>query len=176
MASMYWVGDVGRDIEQADRLARQLHRLVRAIERTRAQAAAIHADGVERACIGLLSELVDHGPMRLTALAEAVFADPSTVSRQVAQLVELGLAERQPDPKDGRASRLAATERGTDLLAQRRRRRSEHIADMMARWPVADRQRLIDLLKRFNDDFERYRPRMLAHDPGGPEQPERESA
>jgi len=150
------------DIELADRLGRQVHRLIRAMERTRAQLA--RADGIERAWLVLLAELVDNGPRRLTGLADAVFADPSTVSRQVAQLVDLGLVERQPDPRDGRASRLAATERGRELMAERRRRRSEHLAAATSGWSAADLKRLVDLLRRFNDDFEAYRPRMLAHD------------
>ena len=67
-------------------------------------------DGVEWAAYGLLFQLVNDGPRRSSALAETACVDPSTVSRQVAQLVKAGLVERQSDPEDGRASLLVATE------------------------------------------------------------------
>ena len=150
------------DIELADRLARQLFRLIRTIERTKAQAAAAHGGKLERACFGLLVELADKGPQRMTTLAEAVFTDPSTVSRQVGQLVELGYVERQPDPEDGRASRLAATDAGLAHLAEGRRRRNQIFAAVLSDWSVADRERLVRLMERLNDDFEAHRPRLLA--------------
>ena len=50
------------------------------------------------------------GPHRSNALAEAVHSDPSTVSRQIAALVKVGYVERRPDPADGRACLLAATD------------------------------------------------------------------
>jgi DNA-binding MarR family transcriptional regulator len=153
---------VDHDIELADRLARQLFRLIRTIERTKAQAAAAHGGKPERACFGLLVELADKGPRRMTALADAVLTDPSTVSRQVAQLVEQGYVERQPDPEDGRASQLAATEAGLAHLAEGRRRRNRLFAAVLADWSVADREQLVRLMERLNDDFETHLPRLLA--------------
>lgn len=164
---------MGTEPDLADELARQLYRLVRTLERTKAQAAALRGDQLERACFGLLVELGDRGPRRLTALAEAVQADPSTVSRQVAQLVELGYVAREPDPGDGRASQLAATALGCEQLAQGRRRRNQVLEAVLAGWSVADRERLNSLLERLNDCFESYRPQPLA---GMPQRAGQESA
>lgn len=154
-----------RDLDLADRLARQLFRLIRTMERTKAQAAALRGDKNEKACFGLLVELADHGPRRMTALAEAVLADPSTVSRQVAQLVDLGYVERQPDPEDGRASRLAATELGLKHLAEGRDRRNRMISRVLAGWSTADREQLVRLMERLNDDLETTRPLLLSPEP-----------
>ena len=151
-----------RDLELADRLARQLFRLIRTVERTKAQVAAVQPDRMERACFGLLVELADRGPRRMTALAEAVLADPSTVSRQVAQLVDLGYVARQPDPEDGRASQLAATEQGLAHLTAMRHRRNQMLAAVQRGWSAEDRERLIHLMERLNDDFETHRPQLLA--------------
>jgi DNA-binding MarR family transcriptional regulator len=157
------VSDVDKhDLQLADRLAGQLFRLLRTVERTKAQAAAARGDGMERACFGLLVELADHGPRRTTALAEAVLADPSTVSRQVAQLVQQGYVERQPDPEDGRASRLAATERGIRHLRESRAKRNQMFAALLAEWDTEDRERLVRLLERLNDDFDHHRSRLIA--------------
>lgn len=154
--------DVEHDLDQAERLGRQLFRLIRTVERTKAQAAAAHGGTLERACMGLLVELADRGPRRTTALAEAVLTDLSTVSRQVAQLVELGYVERQADPEDGRACRLAATEHGMAHLAQVRQRRNRMLAAVLADWSSEDRDLLVRLMERLNDDFETHRPRLLA--------------
>jgi DNA-binding MarR family transcriptional regulator len=157
------VDDVDKhDLELAERLAGQLFRLLRTVERAKTQAAALRGDNVERACFGLLVELADNGPRRTTALAEAVLADPSTVSRQVAQLVQLGYVERQPDPEDGRASRLAATELGIRHLREGRARRNQMIAGVLGDWTTEDRRQLIRLVDRLNDDFENHRPHLLA--------------
>lgn len=150
------------DLELAGRLARQVFRLIRNMDRIKAQAAALRGDKIERACIGLLVELADRGPMRTTELANAVLADPSTVSRQVAQLIDLGYVERQPDPKDGRASHLAATEEGLARLADGWRRGNQMFEHVLADWMVADRQQLVDLIERLNDTLETHRPQARA--------------
>jgi DNA-binding MarR family transcriptional regulator len=158
--------DVNRlDPEPAERLAEQLFRLVRLVERHKEQAAAGPGEHLERAVFGLLVQLVDHGPKRTTALAEAVYCDVSTVSRQVNQLVRLGLIERQADPADGRASLLAATEKGRDSLAKARCQRNQRVADLVDGWPVEDRDQLAALLDRFNTAIETHRSQRSEQEP-----------
>jgi DNA-binding MarR family transcriptional regulator len=158
------------NLEAAERLAQQLFRLVRLIERTKAQAAATNpGEHLERAVFGLLVQLADKGPQRTTALAEAVYSDTSTVSRQVGQLVRLGLVERRADPDDGRACLLAATEKGVERLATARRQRNERIAALIADWPHADREQLTALLDRFNSSFESQRSHWLPEQRSGQE-------
>src|ERR1700709_2706144 len=91
-----------------DQLSGELVRLNRLLERAQARFSGHFPHGVERAAFILLVPLVKDGPRRLSTLADAVHSDVSTVSRQVAQLVKLGLVVRQPDPSDGRASLLPA--------------------------------------------------------------------
>ncbi|MGQ0482436.1 MAG: MarR family winged helix-turn-helix transcriptional regulator [Pseudonocardia sp.] len=139
-----------------DQLGGELIRLTRLFDRAHARYVAQQGDGVERAAYLLLVTLVKGGPRRLSALADAVHSDISTVSRQATQLVRLGLVARQPDPSDGRASLLAATELGVRTFEDKRRRRNQHFAELLAHWPEADRRALCELVGRFNDDFERY--------------------
>jgi DNA-binding MarR family transcriptional regulator len=87
----------------------QVVRLMRQLGSLKAQAATQGRHPVEWSSYALLLHLIQDGPMRSSALAETVCADPSTVSRQAATLVELGLVERRPDPDDRRAVQLAAT-------------------------------------------------------------------
>ncbi|MBF6214608.1 MarR family transcriptional regulator [Nocardia puris] len=138
----------------------QLTRLGRIRERTAAQMRS--ADGVEPAAYVVLSKLLSEGPMRSGALAEAVHSDASTVSRQVAQLVERGLVRRAADPADGRASVLEVTEHGRAIAARIGERRRHNLSLVTADWPERDRAAFAELLTRFVDDYERVRPSMIS--------------
>src|SRR4051812_22666906 len=105
-------------------LGRALTRLTRAVARAKSLSQA-EAGRMEYANFSLLVPLAEAGPMRSSALAEAVFSDPSTVSRQVAHLVDLGYIERRPDPDDGRACHLALTGSGVAALDAHRRARDD---------------------------------------------------
>jgi DNA-binding MarR family transcriptional regulator len=65
-----------------------------------------------------LETLVEHGSMRLSALAERLFLDKSTTSRVVATLVKKGYVEQGPDAQDGRAIALSATRKGRNLCTR----------------------------------------------------------
>lgn len=142
------------ELDTADEVGTQLIRLVRMIERGRAQYQAEHPDAVERATYHLLVHLVKDGPRRAGALADAVHSDPSTISRQVGHLVKLGYVERTADPEDGRATLLAATQEGRRVFEENRRLRNETIAGMLSAWTPDDRAQLSSLLGRFVDDYE----------------------
>lgn len=147
------------DLEVADDIGMSLARLNRLI-------ACVHAhsgkSGMDRSTFMVLTTLVENGPRRSNALAEAVHADPSTISRLVAQLVKTGLVQRQVDPNDGRATVLAATEQGRELLQDKRDRRNALIADMITHWPEADRVRFAELFERFTADYEQHVPVFIA--------------
>lgn len=145
-----------------DRLSSELIKLNRLLERVQARFSAQFQDGVERAAFLLLVHLVRTGPQRLSALAEAVHSDVSTVSRQITQLVRLGLVARQPDPSDGRASLLAATDLGRESYEAKRRRRNQNMAGVLAGWTEKERQTFTELLGRFNEDYEDYHLRGTA--------------
>src|SRR5436190_23975054 len=51
-------------------------------------------------------------PLTLAGLARAMLVSKQNMTGMVARLEELGLIERQPDPRDLRSSRLALTRRG----------------------------------------------------------------
>src|SRR4026208_2063438 len=65
-----------------------------------------------------LETIVEHGPLRLSALAERLFLDKSTTSRVVSALVRKGYVEQRADAKDGRATTLSATRQGQRLCAR----------------------------------------------------------
>jgi DNA-binding MarR family transcriptional regulator len=148
-------------------LSDQVLRLTRSAAAIKIQLAARHTGGenethgIEWAAYALLFQLVTGGPKRSSALAEAACVDPSTVSRQVAALVKAGLVERVPDPADGRASLLVATDRGRAVHAMRKARRVATFGRIVADWPAEDVAALTDLLARFNDSFVALRAALV---------------
>jgi DNA-binding MarR family transcriptional regulator len=65
-----------------------------------------------------LETLVEHGPMRLSTLAERLFLDKSTTSRVVGSLVKKRYVEQGADAQDGRAITLSATRQGRTLCSR----------------------------------------------------------
>jgi DNA-binding MarR family transcriptional regulator len=127
-----------------------LPRFGRLIHAFKAQMASESRD---RAALVLLFPLVNAGPLRQGALAELVHADPSTVSRHVASLVEGGLVTRVADELDGRASRLVVTDAGRATLDSLRAEREAHLGRVTAGWSSADLQTFTTLFGRFLDDL-----------------------
>ncbi len=111
--------------------------------------AELHPD-LDGSAYGLLALLQDLGPLRAGELVTRLGQDKSTVSRQVAKLVELGLVDRTADPVDGRAQVLAPSAEGaarfTRIRAARRARWEADLAD----WPAEDVTTLGELLARLN--------------------------
>jgi hypothetical protein len=85
--------------------------------------------------------------------------DPSTVSRYAGQLARAGYVQRRPDPQDGRAVQLAASEAGASVAREIGMRRQEAIVSALASWDAIDIATLVTLLTRLNDDLDAFRPR-----------------
>ena len=139
-----------------EQLCQTFMRVSRLMKRGMTRANVLRPSGVEFAAYVLLAHLVVEGPMRTTALAEVVHADPSTVSRQTAALVRHGLLERRADPVDGRASLLAATPEGQRVFDTHRKHYNDAVAEVVREWPVSRIYQLVTLLDQFAKDFEVY--------------------
>lgn len=151
--------DTGPDAEVGRRLAGAIFAL------GKQQATLGHKmsrSGVDRSTIVLLKTMVALGPSRSSELAAAVHSDPSTVSRQVAGLVRDGLVERRADPADGRASVLAPTTAGVEMLERQRHRVGMALARVVTQWEPDDVSQFLELLERFVVDHERALPTMIS--------------
>jgi DNA-binding MarR family transcriptional regulator len=112
-------------------------------------AGQLHPD-LDGAAFGLLALLQDAGPLRASDLVARLGLDKSTVSRQVASLVGLGLVNRSADPDDGRAQVLTPSAEGAARLAQIRTARRERWEADLGDWPASDVATLAALLHRLN--------------------------
>jgi len=125
-------------------------------------------EGVEPAAFGLLFTLVKGGARRQGELAELCLLDPSTVSRHVAQLARADYVERRPDPGDGRAVQLVATDEGVRIAHEIGRRRQAVMAEALGGWSRDDAAQLVTLLRRLNDDLDAIRPHLVTVLSGAP--------
>lgn len=149
--------------DDTERLGDELTRFFRLSARTKGMLKSGDL-GAELSALLLLFPLQHLGPLRVTDLAEVKQADPSTVSRQAAQLVKAGLARREADPVDGRASRLAVTPSGELACDRLRASRHDLLSQVLGGWPAARVATFADLLHEFNTSIETH----LRHDPVTP--------
>ena len=105
-------------------------------------------DAIDYSAFPILKLLTHQGPMRLSALAQVLGLDASTVSRHARQLEDKGLLERTEDPDDGRASRVAVSEHGSACLAQGFETRRHVVATALEGFSADERETLRTLLQR----------------------------
>ncbi|MBN9101870.1 MULTISPECIES: MarR family transcriptional regulator [unclassified Pseudonocardia] len=99
-------------------------------------------NGLSLVAASTLSVLARSGPMRLTDLADAAAVTQPSMTGLIGRLVAQGLVERTPDDQDRRSVKIAVTEAGRDLLAQRRARRAETLAGLIDTLDADDRAAL----------------------------------
>ena len=71
---------------------------------------------LERSAYGIMCKLADEGPQRLGALATAFGLDPSTITRQVQALEEIGLAAARPTRPTGARRSSTSPPNGREVL------------------------------------------------------------
>ena len=122
-----------------------LIRRVRRVIRDRAR--SVHPE-LQPATYLLLTQLDEAGPLRAAALVDATGVDKGAISRQVQQLVDLGLLTRTQDPDDGRATLLQVTDDAHVRLRRVQRVRRRRFDRRLDEWSDAD---LADFATRLAD-------------------------
>jgi len=124
--------------------------MIRRIRRIIAERArGVHPD-LQSSSYLMLSWLDQHGPQRASAMAEAFNIDKGAISRQVQHLVDLGLVDRAPDPADGRATLVSATEDALGRLAAVNAGRRRWLDERLRDWSDRDLSEIVELLGRYN--------------------------
>ncbi|MEV6108787.1 MarR family transcriptional regulator [Streptomyces sp. NPDC051940] len=138
------------DASVLDALQHQVAVFARRAEQTRLGGLGQIRNSMDRAAYLLLNRLDQEGPMGVKALAAGMGIDSSTVTRQVAPLVDSGLVKRTSHPEDGRAVVLQLSPRGQARLAEVRASRRELMAMLTEEWSPEEREAFTTLLTRFN--------------------------
>jgi len=137
-----------------EQIEQQMTVLLRRVQRIHLSTASGDVN-LERSAYGIMCKLADEGPQRLGSLASGFGLDPSTITRQVQALEELGLAGRTTDPSDKRASILDLTEQGREVLDATRTRRRDRLRAALQDWPEHDLVDFGRLLQEFNASVNR---------------------
>ncbi|EGG49008.1 MarR family transcriptional regulator [Streptomyces griseoaurantiacus M045] len=143
---MTTVGDTGL----LDTLQHEVAVFARRAEQTRLGGVGQVRNSMDRAAYLLLNRLDSEGPMGVKALAASMGIDSSTVTRQVAPLVDTGLVKRTSHPEDGRAVVLQLSPRGQARLSEVRASRRRLMAELTHDWAPEERDAFTSLLTRFN--------------------------
>jgi DNA-binding MarR family transcriptional regulator len=136
----------------ATRLNLELVRVMKLFHSMRQHAPKVHP-GVEPGSYPILFNLIS-GPQRVSLLAEHVYSDVSTVSRQVTTLVSHGLLEKVTDPQDGRACMVSLSADGASLVEQLKAVRGEWFRRALHDWEPADAEAFGGYLEQFAASFE----------------------
>lgn len=147
---MTTASDAGLDAGLLDTLQHQVAVFARRAEQTRLGGVGQVRNSMDRAAYLLLNRLDKEGPMGVKALAASMGIDSSTVTRQVAPLVDTGLVKRTSHPEDGRAVVLQLSPRGQARLDEVRSSRRELMAELTHDWAPEERESFCALLTRFN--------------------------
>jgi len=112
--------------------------------------------------LAALSTVERSGPLRLGDLAAAEGIAPSTLTRLVAVLEELGYVQRYADPKDARASTLAITPKGHQTLERLREEGTALLTQSLMLLTTEQRAALataLPALEQLGEDPSAQRPR-----------------
>ena len=150
--------------EDLERSLTQVARAILRLEVPRSELA--EGESVDRAGYWLLVRLSTQAPVRLSELADTVELDLSTVSRQMRDLVAIGLVLKVPDPDDGRASLLSLSERGRAVLDAVSYARQQALAEVIGGWSEEERTALTQGLSRLEEGLHRVREPSTRDLPG----------
>ena len=131
-------------------LEREVGVLIRRIRRViHERARAVHED-LQPASYLMLSWLVDEGPVRASEMVEKFNIDKGAVSRQLQHLDDLGLVTRTPDPADGRATLVVASEDARRRLADVSEHRRKWLDEQLGDWTTEELETFAATLEKYN--------------------------
>lgn len=141
------------DTHNVDAIAFALIELTGLLNSPRQDEVLLGAAGValDRALFPLLVRLSAAPAMSVAQLADQAGRDPSTVSRQIARLEQLGLVKRPSAQEDMRVRAAAITRSGARVVAAITAARRKLLSELMQDWPAAEQRMFPLLLQRFAD-------------------------
>ncbi|WP_020500067.1 MarR family winged helix-turn-helix transcriptional regulator [Sciscionella marina] len=131
--------------EASDEVTTRLYLVVGRLSRSLRRCGDIY--GLGHGAVSALATLVSSDAMRLGDLANRERVAAPTLSRMIAALVTKGYVAREPDPADGRASLVAPTELGRDVIQERRSTRMQELRRRLNRLTPEERETILGALE-----------------------------
>jgi DNA-binding MarR family transcriptional regulator len=137
--------DALRQVEQ------EIGVLIRRVRRVIGERArAVHPD-LQSPSYLMLGYVLNQGPIRASALCTVFDLDKGAVSRQVQHLVDLGLADRTPDPHDGRATLISVSDEGARRFQDVAEHRRKFFDERLGEWSADEIRSFAGTLARYNE-------------------------
>ena len=111
--------DPGIYVSPVHCVSNNLQKTARAVSRMYAD--VMRPTGLGRSQFAILESLSAQSPLPLAALAERLYMDRTTLTRNLKPLINGGLVRREPSPEDARAVSIVLTREGRAKLRQARR-------------------------------------------------------
>ena len=108
---------------------------------------------LDRALFPLLVGIERRGPIGIVDLAAGVGRDYTTVSRQVAKLEKLGLAQRRQSATDRRVNEAVVTPKGKAMTDKIDAARERMALAVFANWDADEINALVRLMRKFADSM-----------------------
>ena len=136
--------------DQLGRLEQEVGVLIRRVKRVIGERArAVHPD-LQPASYLMLTFLATEGPQRSSVVSERFNVDKGAISRQVQHLSDLGLLDREPDPADGRAVLISASQDAVRRMEAVDRDRRVWLEERLEDWSEDDLRGFVGGLERYN--------------------------
>jgi DNA-binding MarR family transcriptional regulator len=149
----------GAAVDASAALERAVPMLVRWFTRTDVKRAMLAdaAPSLSWTDAWLLGRITDTGPVRLSELADWQEVDRSTMTTQVRRLENLGLVDRDSDPRDGRAVLVSATRAGAARHRRTKQTARRLYQKLLADWSEDDLLAAAQVARRLTETLERPR-------------------
>jgi DNA-binding MarR family transcriptional regulator len=134
----------------------QIAYLMRLGEASRRATALKPHRALDRAAYVILRRLQEDGPQNVSAIADRLNLDGSTVTRQVTGLQQDGLIERRADPHDGRGTVIEPTALGLKQVDAVRAARRDLYDKVLDDWSGEERSNLATTLERLTHAMDAY--------------------
>lgn len=148
-----------------DRVADEVGRLIRIWPQIQRSVYAVDGAELTLAQVDALAVLCSDESLRMSDVAKHLGVDPSTASRTIAPLVDLGLAVRKTARTDRRAVVVRASERGRATHARFAALRQTLMREIIGRMEPSRRVLLADLLEEFRAAHEERMPVVVGSPP-----------
>jgi DNA-binding MarR family transcriptional regulator len=99
----------------------------------------------------IIYELFKRPDISLNELSETLSIDTSTLSRQIQQLVESGMVNRLPDPKDRRYVILSLTQKGEEQYREIAKTMEDYILGIFQNVPPDKKAQVLESLQILSD-------------------------
>jgi DNA-binding MarR family transcriptional regulator len=160
MVSMLVASNYPRRVEtmpdSVEACASELITFVKGMKRLALAPVAPGERTLERPALLCMFALAEHSEIRPSALAEHLFIDLSTASRQLAALEAEGLVARERDPDDRRAFLVHMTDEGKRVLHANMAARRALLGELLTDWSEDDRRDFARLLGQLNVNLQKH--------------------